>query len=1550
VDAAGGSGSDVFWMSDAQTSPAELPHTVDGGAGNDVFKFNDPADLNAAATVSGGDGIDEIQILADGQTLIDNDLDRVSSVEKLTFADGTNTVTVGPNAEAAGIVSVTAGSGNDNINASGYSSAVGVVLSAGDGNDTLRGGAGDDLLLAGAGDDSVMGNGGSDTIYSGTGDDFVDGGAGDDVIWFAIDDITSADVVDGGTGTDTLALSSAGSLADVDLTDFTGIEKLTLANGANVVELSAEAKQAGIVSVVGGTGADSINASTYSTTALNVSSGGGADNIQTAAGADTIDAGAGNDTIAAGNGANDVIGGAGDDSIVSGTGNDTIDAGAGNDNVSSGTGNDVIIAGSGSDSILAGAGEDDVRFAIDELTSADTVGAGDDADTLTFTSAGTLSDSDLTNVTSSENLVLAGGTNAITLGAEAMEAGIVSVVGGTGADAVDASAYTVAIEVSSGGGADYLQSGSGNDSITSGDGADTIAAGSGAESIVAGDGNDVVQFAIDEITSSDDVDGGNNTDTLSLTEAGSLADADLTNVASVEVLELADGTNTIELGATHAQTAGIVSVVGGTGADSIDASSYTVALNVASGAGADDIQTGSGNDIVDGGAGNDTVASGSGNDSVSAGSGDDSIVAGAGNDTIAAGSGSDKIDAGANDDTLQFAVDDLTSSDTVGGGNNTDTLELTTSGTLQDLDMFNVTSVENLVLAGGTNNITLGDRGEEAGIVSVVGGTGADAINASAYDTNAIEVASGDGDDYVRTGVGADTVSAGDGADTVVSGSGADTVSAGAGDDVVNTGAGNDTILAGAGSESVLAGDGTDVLQFAIAEVTVADTVAGEAGNDHLILSSAGTLVDADLTNFSSVEFMTLADGTNTITLGAEAQGAGLVSVNGGTGADAIDASDYSANIEISAGNGANYIQTGSGDDSVTTGTGADTIAAGAGAESVVAGSGDDLIQFAINDVTSADVVGGDAGTDTLQLTTAGALADVDLTNFTSIENLVLADGTNTIELGAEAKGAGIVSVVGGTGADSINAASVAQAIEVIGGAGDDHITTSTGNYADTINAGTGNDTVSAGDGADTINAGAGDDSVLAGAGNDTVLAGTGDDFIDGGNGVDVFQFAIDDVTSGDTVTGGTGNDHLILTTAGTLADADLTNFTLVEYMSLADGSNNITLGAEAQGAGLVSVNGGTGADTIDASSYTTAIKVNSDTGSDYVLTGTGNDTVLSGAGSDTIGTGTGNDSINAGADNDTILFAADAIDINDRVDGGTGTADTMALTTGSHTLTDADFTNTVNVERLVLADAGGVSVTLDDEAYNSGSGFSTVVSGSGADTISTFDVDVARGTLVVDLGASDREIDVVNFRNEAIATVNSSDDDVTNGGGILDGAAGTSRSIANGDFVSDANATTVGAVIGNFESGDGGDRFDVNSNTGTFVDNYVLGTANATVAGLATGGVIEIASSSAQVQTSWTLSSVAELLSQNGAGNALKALQDGEYTVVLYDGTSSAADAYLFQITVDDGDGFDLAYVSGETEGGASGADFDNDLDAIEFVGRLVDVGADTLTAQNIA
>jgi hypothetical protein len=143
------------------------------------------------------------------------------------------------------------------------------------------------------------------------------------------------------------------------------------------------------------------------------------------------------------------------------------------------------------------------------------------------------------------------------------------------------------------------------------------------------------------------------------------------------------------------------------------------------------------------------------------------------------------------------------------------------------------------------------------------------------------------------------------------------------------------------------------------------------------------------------------------------------------------------------------------------------------GAKLVAGGAGSDTFKFTAAGLTHATTVTGGAGTgtDTLDFTTAGAITASQLLHVSGIEQIGLADGTNSIALTnalvSTATNASL-TVSCGAGADTINAAGITNSA-----------------YGLTIDAGQGVDNITAGFGTDTFAYQSGSQS--SGPGYDTI-------------------------------------------------------------------------------------------------------------------------------------------------------------------------------------------------------------------------------------------------------------------------------------------------------------------------------------------------------------------------------------------------------------------------------------------------------------------------------
>jgi Ca2+-binding RTX toxin-like protein len=393
-----------------------------------------------------------------------------------------------------------------------------VTLLGGAGNDSLLGRDQADSLVGGADNDVINGRGGADNIL---------GGDGTDTIVFATaSDLATAATVIGGLGNDTISIADIGAaVADSDFDDVDTVEALVFTGGGNVSAiLGTEAQQAGIVSVFGGVGNDTFDASNaaYNTTGLYFQGNGGVDSLVGGGSTDkfvfaTADQLGLAATVAGGNG-NDTISLTTDNLAVSNADFThvlfvealTFADGIGSSAVLAETANTAGIA-----SVYGGSGNDTLTVDESEALYGDvtmpTFHGADGVDVLILSNdAAILGDSFFTNMLSVASFQTANGANDIALGVEASEAGIATVTGGTGDDILNASAMTSAVTLMGGLGADTLTGGNGgsrqqgwtgtstvnisNDTLTGGAGTDIFVLGDATGNAYGFDSNPAVNY------------------------------------------------------------------------------------------------------------------------------------------------------------------------------------------------------------------------------------------------------------------------------------------------------------------------------------------------------------------------------------------------------------------------------------------------------------------------------------------------------------------------------------------------------------------------------------------------------------------------------------------------------------------------------------------------------------------------------------------------------------------------------------------------------------------------------------------------------------------------------------------------------------------------------------------------------------------------------------------------------------------------------------------------------------------------------------------------
>ena len=263
-----------------------------------------------------------------------------------------NNVTTANGYSASLILTVSAGDGNDLIDAT--NSDIGVSLSGGNGADTINGGLGNDTLNGNDGADLITGNAGNDSLAGGNGADTVFGNAGNDTI----DGGDGADSLNGGDGNDSVYGGNGNDSIDGGIGDDTlngdGGNDTILGNDGNDSILGGADND----SIFGGNGNDTINGQAGNDT---ISGDAGNDSLLGGDGTDSINGGDGDDTISGGAGNDTISGDAGNDSLLGGAGNDSMNGADGNDTILGQSGNDTLIGGGGGDSVDGGDGNDLVQ-------------------------------------------------------------------------------------------------------------------------------------------------------------------------------------------------------------------------------------------------------------------------------------------------------------------------------------------------------------------------------------------------------------------------------------------------------------------------------------------------------------------------------------------------------------------------------------------------------------------------------------------------------------------------------------------------------------------------------------------------------------------------------------------------------------------------------------------------------------------------------------------------------------------------------------------------------------------------------------------------------------------------------------------------------------------------------------------------------------------------------------------------------------------------------------------------------------------------------------
>ena len=377
---------------------------------------------------------------------------------------------------------ISAGNGDDTL----WGLAGNDVMYGSSGLDTLNGGLGDDTLYGDDGNDTLNGDDGNDRLYGGDGGDAINGGDGNDTV-FVSGATIALDTIDGGAGADTLDLSGLtfGTWMDLgfgnpELWNFSGGVWYQLADLASVENF------------VGTNSDDWMRLD---------------------------DA----DNVATGGGGNDLIYGMG--------GNDRLSGGDGNDKLFGGSGNDVMTAGNGTDEMYGESGNDTFKFVGGTANGTDWAQGDAGTDTADFSAVTNKMWIDLTfsNVEAWTYNTVGGGTSAMSY-----LRGIENIIGTGQSDQIYGDGNGNGISGGNGddfivgrGGNDVLSGDAGYDRLFGDDGNDTLSGGLGVDELYGGNNDDTFLFSGGGNTGVDYVDGGSGNDTADFSGLSGIAWADL---------------------------------------------------------------------------------------------------------------------------------------------------------------------------------------------------------------------------------------------------------------------------------------------------------------------------------------------------------------------------------------------------------------------------------------------------------------------------------------------------------------------------------------------------------------------------------------------------------------------------------------------------------------------------------------------------------------------------------------------------------------------------------------------------------------------------------------------------------------------------------------------------------------------------------------------------------------------------------------------------------------------------------------------------------------
>ncbi|WP_420468710.1 tandem-95 repeat protein [Panacagrimonas sp.] len=591
----------------------------------------------------------------------------------------------------------------------------------------------------------------------------------------------------------------------------------------------------------------------------------------------------------------------------------------GNDNLTGGDLDDYFEGGSDADTLIGGLGND--RFVGVETN--DSIDGGNGNDTVVVSAIAV-------NYIPSDNRLL---------GVETVAA-----APGTANADISLAQQSEGFTVLGNAGNNVLAGGFGDDVIRGNEGDDELIIFNGRDNLFGGIGNDSLVFSNPSGAAdydSNQVDGGEGTDTLRMNSGFISYRPSNDNLTGVELVTVGNGPTDINL----------------------DFSLQTEALDITGGQNADVLIGGSNNDTIRGGSGNDTIDGSTGNDTIDGSTGNDVLFGGSGDDTVStynlATDGSDQIDLGT--ETSSSILPEIITNNRIRSGNDvvnvssTDATQIRvtlTSANAGDGTGTGTTADGALTGANANtrNTVSLqaetGSTDNPAGNVGYADDEGISFIAPTGTTFDVRDAISGiaRGDHFTQVFLGTSGVDSFD-----FSSGGGSIVGS---DYYVNTGDGNDNVVGTSGNDFIVGGSGDDVLAGGlIASNDGIDSFLGGAGNDTIRGDSADALIDGGdgsdtleaRTNYSQANDAALV-GVETVE--ATGSAGGDIPTPGGipnptfNDTAVINLTGQTEAFTINGNSAANQLTGGSGSDTINGDTGDDTLSGGAGGDSLDGGTG----------------------------------------------------------------------------------------------------------------------------------------------------------------------------------------------------------------------------------------------------------------------------------------------------------------------------------------------------------------------------------------------------------------------------------------------------------------------------------------------------------------------------------------------------------------------------------------------------------------------------------